>query len=411
MTKVFQKNYFYIFIFLFNTLSSYASDPIVEKEIHWHQPSRESHDPKWHAETLSKVKHAYNGLIKLDPGSLRNVATFRLVLGVDNQVSSKTYDDIMFVSGGNEKITSALASSLKEELKCQISAQCIAHYCPTIPSKPKDFELRKNIVEFFGFEENLTKKQKADIGDAFFECLAGNDYFTEFKLSETAILKLQGSLSDSICYRQFDDKSDKRARELGLIDKTLRDMTSYKHVSDLFGKQFQLNFGDSEQTIRMFIGKISTNEKFDLNVTEVGPLFDLSKFNEVCKGIRGLHSGLKEGDSEKIEKLKALEGSVIPPINEWIEKYLDCRLEIASYYDMCGNCQATFTHDFEVKHHIATKILLMFFNTIKDQSNEAVIWCLKGWVYDPPKSKLILNLPKISLIVSSLITYGESHED
>src|SRR3546814_583510 len=92
MNKVFKKNYFYIFIFLFGTLSAYASDPIDETKIHWLLPSGVSQEPKWHAETLSKVRHAYNGLIKLDPESLRNVATFRLVLRVDNQSSSKAYD-------------------------------------------------------------------------------------------------------------------------------------------------------------------------------------------------------------------------------------------------------------------------------------------------------------------------------
>jgi len=381
--------------------------------------------PIWHIEALSRIKYAYKTLIELDPSSSRNVATFRLVLRVDDQSSSKAYDHIMFVSGGNEKITSSLASSMASASSMtassstapassmteglrhqQIETQCIAHYCPIIPSKPKDFELRKNIVEFFGFEEDITKKQKTNICDAFSDCLAGDNYFTEFSLSKTAILKLLGSLSDSLCYRQFDDESDRRAREIGLIDKTLRDMTSYEHVSDLFGKSFQLNFGDSEQTIRMFIGKIPSSEKFDLKVEE-SLLADLYKFNEGCKKVRPLYQKYKENDSELVQKVTSQEKVVIPEINAWIEKYLDFHLEIASYYDMCGNCQATFKHDFEVRHHIARTILMLFFNTIKDTDNEALIWCLKGWAYDPPKSGLILSVPKISLIVSSLVNYGD----
>jgi hypothetical protein len=80
---------------------------------------------------------------------LRNVATFRLMLRFEYQSSSTAYDHIMFVSGGNNQITSSLASTMTKELKHPIEAQCIAHYCPTTASKPKDFALRKNIVEFF----------------------------------------------------------------------------------------------------------------------------------------------------------------------------------------------------------------------------------------------------------------------
>jgi hypothetical protein len=143
-------------------------------------------------------------------------------------------------------------------------------------------------------------------------------------------------------------------------------MTSYEHVNDLFGKNFQLNFGDSEQTIRMFIGKISSNIKFDLKITEEGPLSKLPKFNEKCKNIRLLHKKLNETDdqivkNQIVKELKDLEEIVIPQTNEWVSKYLASRLEIASYYDMCANCHATFEYDFKVKNHIARTILKYIF--------------------------------------------------
>ena len=133
------------------------------------------------------------------------------------------------------------------------------------------------------------------------------------------------------------------------------------------------------------------------------------------KEIRSTHTILRKKTDEKtpqlIERLKELEKQIIPMLNQWIEKNLSGTLEIASYYDMCGNCQATFRHDFDIRKHVARTIFILFINTIQAKKIEDLIWCLKGWIYDPPKSGLTLSMPKISLIVSSLEKYGDQNDD
>lgn len=360
----------------------------------------------WHSEGQDKIKIAYRMLQELDSESLRNVATFRLMLNFDGEQISRSYDEIIFVSGGNEKITKDLELRFQKQ-KYSIKTQCVAHYCPTIPSKPKDFELRKNIVEFFELKEVLTKRQKDEILDAFSDCLNARDYFEEFILSEKSKLKIQESLSHSLLYRQFDEESNAKAHRLGLIDKTLKDEHSYEHINDLFGKNFQLNFGDSEQTIRMFIGKLS-NEKFPYHLKKDSSLSKLVQLNDICNKIRDCHTEYsKNGMEETLEQLKSYEKIVIPAINQWVRQHLQFHVDIASYYDMCENCWATFQYDFENKNHIARSILFMFLNTIRNKTNDHVVWCIKGWAYDFPKSGLVLEFPKINLLVSSLIKYGD----
>lgn len=362
----------------------------------------ESKSSEWPRGSLVEIRNSFGVLAKMDEGSQRNVAMFRLNAKVGD--ICYPYDcKIIFVSGGNKD----LVVSLEEEIGW--TCQSIAHYCPAQPPKPKDFSLRENIVDFFDFKEYLTRSQKKNMIETFRKTIQAPDYFKEIFLTEFAREKLCDAYSDSLCYRLFDEDSNAKAKKLGLFDKTHKDRP-LRHIDDLFGDSFQLNFSDSEQTIRMFLAKESSKgNPYKIKVSNDTSLDKLLTLESDCGTYKKLYDSKKKANDEEILEIDAqlieLEKKLIPALNNWTVSYLSFDFDIASYYRMCRNCEATFQYDFRENHQVSRSGLMMFTNGLgRELKNTS--WCFKGWLFGGGITGLEIELPLIKLNVSYLSEYN-----
>lgn len=317
-------------------------------------------DSNWHEEQKINLMLIYQKLQELDPESKRNVATFRIkilkgteILG--NQDSNNTF----FISGGDLNLLKKLEEP--KNFGGKFNFNCISNYCPSEPDKPSDFSLRKNIVEFFDFKEKLKSTQKDDLKKVFTLSLEKQDLFKEITFTKLAIAGIANIYSSTLEMRFFESESTESAKKHELINKIASD-DKFEHIDELFGSHFQLNFGDSEQTIRLFINSknqnnpnvtisefnkilstlvidLSKNEELTNNIKEFDTQdkFSKKKFKNKSKNksekdqARETHNEQVQKSKEKcIELNKTINSNILDSI-----KNIFIEVDIASYYDMC----------------------------------------------------------------------------
>ncbi|MBT4880877.1 MAG: hypothetical protein HON43_08000 [Alphaproteobacteria bacterium] len=213
----------------------------------------------WHMANSLRVAEACNKLKEIDKSSeniaresRRNVAKFNVILRIGGQKAVLCFNDTLFVSGLNEKYVEVLKASVAP----QQDAKCVAHYCGGSITQPSEFGLRENITQFFGFEERI---KTTPICRSFRDCIGREGYFNEFALRPEAREKLGNTLRDVLAFRFFNEDSTSKAKSLGLVNKAKKNVP-FDTVDELFDSTFQLQFGDSEQAIRLFLCNLQTKD-------------------------------------------------------------------------------------------------------------------------------------------------------
>jgi hypothetical protein len=417
-------------LFSFNAYTSFSDveQPIEKKIERKYIGVFEKSEPlpitsDWHETQEKKLIMIYRELQKLDQESKRNVATFRVrIMSKGNLLGVQGVSDIFFVSGGNTgllgNLTKKISESRLDELK-QAKFMCIGDYCPPEPDKPSDFGLRSNIVTFFNFKEKLDPVEKDSLESVFRTSLKERIIFEEFSLKEKALKKLTDAYRSTLDGRFFKDESNEHAKQLKLINKTEKG-GEFNHINDLFGQNFQLNFADSEQAIRLFLNQGSQNKTdwqsniFDdlikhLSIKEnIENIILFEKEDNVLKNIKKNY-----GLVEEIEKQELLVRSSQIPINEIINKFIEglhIEIDVASYYDMCPNCQATFLYDILERRQIQKNVFAKVLKEVSKSKDKDIDKARSYLVYslltsENIKDNAFLWDPRVSLLVSGLERY------
>lgn len=417
-------------LFSFNAYASFSDveQPIEKKIERKYIGVFEKSEPlsitsDWHESQEKKLIMIYRELQKLDQESKRNVATFRVrIMSKGNLLGVQGVSDIFFVSGGNigllGNLTKKISESGLDELK-QAKFMCIGDYCSPEPDKPSDFGLRSNIVTFFNFKEKLDPVEKDSLESVFRTSLKERIIFEEFSLKEKALKKLTDAYWSTLDGRFFKDESNEHAKQLKLINKTEKG-GEFNHINDLFGQNFQLNFADSEQAIRLFINQGSQN-KTDWQ----GNIFDdLTKLLSTQEHIEYIKLFEKEDNIlkdikkayepvEKIEQQELLVRECQIPINKIINAFIGdfhIGIDIASYYDMCQNCQATFLYDILKRKQIQKNVFAKVLKEVSKSKDKDIDKARSYLVYslltsENIKDSAFLWDPRVSLLVSGLERY------
>lgn len=248
-----------------------------------------------------------------------------------------------------------------------------------------------------GFREALTAAEKDFIADAFKTRISGEDYLGEVILKRTAVSKLVDSCKSSLSWSVFNEDSDRLAHRLQLIDKTQKAEDRW-HLNDLFGRAFQLNFADSEQAIRQFFCSLDHR---GVPPATVEPFLNFSgeEFLRDIRMYKTEYTKIKREDA----RLEALANQLDQHIVKVIaESGIRFRFEIASYYEMCRNCQATFQCEFLNMGVIQQKCMLLMVRG--HRMPEDLSWYINGRLYKYGLAKKIP--PLVSLYVSSQVPYA-----
>lgn len=355
-------------------------------------------------------------------GKQTNFAMFRLQMVLPRGNCITLFDssaDTVFASGGDKDFL--------QSLKTKLSAQgnrlngkrfvCAADYWHPYPDQPADSDLRQNIAEILGFREALTSAEKDSIAETFKVRISGADYLEEMTLKPKVVTKLVNSCRASLSWRVFDDASNQLAHGLKLVDKTKKAKQDW-HLNDLFGSAFQLHFADSEQAIRQFICSLDSR-KFTptpvtpfLDFSDAKFLSDIATYKTDYEANNKLKKELeKKPDDEKQRAVDAkdlelsqlsdrLDNHIVGVITQSGVKF---RLEIASYYEMCSNCQATFQCEFLNMGIIQQKCMLLMTSSCHDMAPD-LKWYVNGRLYQYGLAKKIE--PLVSLYVSSQSEYA-----
>lgn len=322
-----------------------------------------------------------------------NFSMFRMQIVLPRSEPVTLFDchDKVFASGGDKKFLGELESKLGNK-----KFVCSADYWNLHPYLQEGNDLRQNIAEIMGFNESLTAPAKRSICEMFKSRIMSEDYLEEVVLNNTAVSKLVSSCWSSLS-SVFDDSSDRRAHNLGLVDYSGKIGCDW-HVNDLFGESFQLNFAHSGQVIRQFIScldpsntSISTlepflkfDEKFLLKVTDYKSKYDAS----VQAGVTQESAILKQTSTE-------LDKFFVDRFHSSGAKFV---LEIASNDEICSNCWATFRCEFLSVGAIQKKFLLLMINSYEGMPSD-LKWYITERLCHFDLAKKIP--PIVSLVVSS----------
>ena len=167
---------------------------------------------------------------------------------------------------------------------------------------------------------------------------------------------------------------------------------------DLFGSAFQLNFADSEQAIRQFMCSLN-QRKGTWEMSEPFLKFDNGSFLIEIEKYKKEYTSKKKENTELAELAAKLDEDII---REIAKSGVQFRFEIASYYDMCRNCQATFHNEFLNMGIIQQKCMLSMVSV--HAMDENVSWYINGRLYQYGLAKKMDHL--VSLYVSSQKAYA-----
>ncbi len=354
---------------------------------------------EWHMHRARVLGDISRQAHDMRPDKHTNFAMFRLQMVLPREEPVTLFDcstDTVFASGGDKGFLRTLELRLSGK-----HAVCAADYWHPYPDRAEDSDLRQNIAEIMGLREALTDAEKDFITAAFKARISGEDYLGEVILKHTVVSKLVDSCRSSLSWNVFDDASNQLAHRLKLINKTQKAESGW-HLNDLFGKAFQLNFADSEQAIRQFICSLdhkrapsvaikpflSFNDEF---------LSDVTKYKE--KYLR-----IKREDPELGELAGRLDQHIVDIITQ---SNVQFKLDIASYHEMCRNCQATFQCEFLNMSVIQQKCMLLM---VRGYSMlEDLRWYINGRLYQYGLAKKMP--PIVSLSVSSQSSYATTGDE
>jgi len=368
----------------------------------------------WHEGCRQRIKIVRDAAENLDPGKKTNFAMFSITTTKPGTVeSSVDFPNIIFASGGDLGFLNALMPRLASAGIGDI--QCPAHYWPHNPELPADAALREEISSFFDFKESISSEGKEGIVGAFTSQIRRDGYFENrgyfgVTLLEDARRKLADSCRASLHFRVFTEESNTKAHTLRLMDKTKKTTTESWHLNDLFGSAFQLNFADSEQAIRAFIykrdylnGDLGTVEGF-LNFEEaVGQR--ATQYKVAYEALpEQTRRELRQKKISEPGELKAisdiLDGNIIQAITQSNIRFT---LNIASYYEMCLNCRATFQYDLTDRKHIQKWFLLILVKQERNLTSD-LKWYINGRLH---QYELADRLPSmVDLLISHQNKYN-----
>ena len=367
----------------------------------------------WHEDCAKRIKNARDEAMHLDPGKRTNFAMFCITaIGSDNKKIFVDFSRIIFASGGDLEFLGNLMPRLAPFEITEV--QSPAHYWPFNPERPADAALREGISSFFEFKESISSEGKEGIVSAFTSQIRRDGYFENrgyfgVTLLDDARRKLADSCRASLDFRVFTEESNTKAHTLGLMDKTKKTTENW-HLNDLFGSAFQLNFADSEQAIRAFIykgdylkGNLDTAEGFlnfgesvGLRATQYKTAFDT--LSELTRKELRQKKINEPGDLKDISDI--LDAEIIQVIEQSNIRFT---LNIASYYEMCKNCQATFQYDLTDRKHIQKYCLLILIKKEKNLTPD-LRWYINGRLH---QYELANKLPSmVDLLISHQIKYN-----
>ena len=347
----------------------------------------------------------------------RNIATFGIRLEWNEQnrrfLDSREFNDTFFISGGDAELMETLKRNNQQE-----KFVCILDY--TVDSQfSSDCVLRKTMAGFFGLVEDKTNPQyqllKAHNNGILKSFMEGmkEGVFTEILLTDLSVKRIQdllGRVSSNYASHMFFTEDSKK----NLVDKQhivfKKSKEEIESIDELF-TDIQLHFRDSEQTIRLFIDKLSTDPDTKLGF-KGGMSLIQRLFKDAVKEILGNISSVTNDEEpassmpssmvtssssnpssssmdfsapvqpalDPMQKKSSAVGSSLPKKQkkegleehqlEKIALYIFSQLrdwdfsiilDIPSTYDMCSNCQSTYLHDIIEKRHIQSNILLKLF--------------------------------------------------
>ena len=364
----------------------------------------------WHKESAEKIHSIReNAIILRNSNTVPNFATFRIrVLSGDDELGAKIladYQSLFFASGGDTNFLASLSQALEKQGKFTgVKLICPGSYWSSNPLQLADVDLRRDIANTMRFQESITSHEKERIVNSFKSCIVKSEYFEEMALRKKSIEKLTDSCRSSLNFQVFTEESNTTAHMLGLINKAKKGDNQW-HLNDLFGETFQLNFADSEQAIKAFI----YDEKSEKKVQKIEFNLDFNeKLNKDASDYWILYKSQNQPKPETIE-LKAISDPLDKAIVEVFQNSgIKFVLEIASYYEMCLNCQATFKCDFIYHKNIQKKCLLMLIEGQKSIKSDLKSY-IKGRLYPPYELSKSIN-SMMSLIVSHQRIYNHEGE-
>ena len=332
----------------------------------------------WAKKNLNEFEESYGYLKGLSENeeedkSKKNIATFQLSLTFGGALLTMDYSNCVFLSGASDEYTGLLNSRTKNERRNKIFFSMDDYH----PEKKKEssttkrieikgsyFGFRQELADYFDFKDSLTLiggsgKREKEIQNEFLRCLGNESLLEDMTLREHARENIATSLVSCLKYRFFDKESNKKAHVLGFIDKAHKGVNQENLLDQVFGNNFKLNFTDSEQAIRLFIlapkeDPKTTNRKMPKHfknelTTDLGLLFRLSQ------------DYLKPGQSDRDKN--SIKDEFSNQLTQLVAEYATVGIVFCSYYDMCGNCRATYNYDFEVRKHIGNAIVQRFLTT------------------------------------------------
>lgn len=350
---------------------------------------------EWHVHRARDLRDISRQSREARPDKYTNFAMFRLQMVLPEEEPVTLFDcstNTVFASGGDKSFLKTLEPRLSGK-----RAVCAADYWHPYPDRIEDSDLRQNIAEIMGFREALTDAEKDFITAAFRIRISGEDYLREVTLKHTVVSKLVDSCRSSLSWNIFDDASNQLAHQMLLLDKTKKPETSW-HLNDLFGRAFQLNFADSEQAIRQFICGLDHRKTPPVTV-KLSLLFEERFLSDVTAYKAGW-SKTKQEDAALRELADKLDQHIVDVM---VRSGVRFRLEVASYHEMCGNCQATFRCEFLNMGVIQQKCMLLMIRGYNSMP-EDLKWYVNGRLYQYGLAKKMP--PLVSLSVSSQSSYA-----
>ncbi len=339
-------------------------------------------------------------LKSIDDTKKKNVVFYQLFFqgnGETHEIKLNN-DTLLFLSGGDRELSKKLA-----EETGGFKVQCIANYFPPEKANDSTYLLRKAIAESFEFNEaqpGFSTRMRKEFEKQVIKSM--EEFKEVMVLGPKVISTLAGTFQDTLEYRVFDEKSTKKANDLGLIDKRKKG-EPLSDISQLFDGSVQLQFGDSEQAMKMqileglrhytFPHKVDRTYLDEISSTEGGDywssIWDLYMRKD------------REITLNDFEELVKVEESFIPQILDFLYKSgVRATLKVFSIHDMCRNCQATFEYDFEKLKKLNGALLKSFFNSFNPRLDQNFLKCLNGWGYGGSLSGLKLDIPIILQVIS-----------
>ena len=402
---VVMKNFFlFLYIFLFpHNLSAFPDDQEEEKKLRYEHvqhkeqqviwdtvenvPAREWHQQK-SIELQSIIKETgefyKNSLCLKKP----NIATFMIDVeycfleNSGNFFSRIQWPNTFFLSGGffnggNQNLQDYLN---KTEKNREIIS--VRNYCPQEEGKTEDYGLRKRICEIFEFQSFINPK-KANVVEKELVRLLGSERFNggdfNIALGANAIDKISRICTSTLEYRFFTDESNEKAKSVRLYDKRKKE-EDLGHIDSLFDATLSLQFGDSEQAILMFFA-----EHIEKDPSLLGYDFMMNNlYNGFIKVYPELRENIdllllinieeKKNHKNFIEIYQKAISKIVPNLIDFIKGKINIHFNLASRYDICRNCRATFEQEiyrnsFFQKHIIS--------EVCKDFLKNRILWGIK----------------------------------